>query len=92
MLLGLKLEDIDKRDRVSIWYLITAARIQYAKLWKQKEVPKLEDQILSWMNIIEMDKISRKLKLQNQKGFEKCWAKVKLYVEKSWAVGTYLSF
>lgn len=32
MLLGLKLEIIDRENRSSLWYLISAARIQYTSL------------------------------------------------------------
>lgn len=72
MFLGLKMESIDKKDRVSLRYLITAARIQYARFWKQTNLPKLENWIISWMNIVEMDKIARKLRMQNQQEFMNC--------------------
>lgn len=38
-LLGLNLEKIDYTDRISLWYLLTTARLQYAKYWKQEKVP-----------------------------------------------------
>lgn len=62
ILLGLKLESIDQENRVSLWYLLSAARIQYASFWKQKKIPKLENWITSLVNIIEMDKIIKKLR------------------------------
>lgn len=39
ILLGLKLETIDFKDRTALWYLLTAARIQYTiyKLLETKE-------------------------------------------------------
>lgn len=81
MLLGLKMEAIDQEDRVSLWYLLVAARIQYAKLWKRKIIPKKEDWTLSLLHIIEMDKLTKKLRMQDQKEFEECWYKVTLYIE-----------
>lgn len=33
-LLGLNLEKIDKQDRTALRYLLTAARIQYARYWR----------------------------------------------------------
>lgn len=55
------------KDWVALWYLITAGRIQYASLWKKEEIPKIEDWIISFnhiIEIIEMDKITRKLRQQ----------------------------
>lgn len=42
-LLGLRMRDINKKDRVSLWYLITAARQLYAKYWKSEKIPKLDE-------------------------------------------------
>lgn len=42
------------------------------------------------MNIIEMDKITKKIRLQSPMDFENCWHKVKLYIEKEWAESKYL--
>lgn len=90
-LLGLKMEDFDRKDRVSVWNLITVARLQYASLWKQKKIPTVESGILSWLDIIEMDKYTKKLRLQSQVDFQECWEKVKLYVERSWGIKRYLN-
>lgn len=36
VLLGLTLENIEISDRNAVWYLLTAARLQYAKYWKKE--------------------------------------------------------
>lgn len=62
MLLGLNLESITYNDRISFWYLLTATRLQYAKLWRQKQTPTIKDWIYSVRQIIEMDKLTRKVR------------------------------
>lgn len=84
MLLGLKLDEINVKDRTSMWYLLTAGRILYASLWKQEEAPNLERWIINLMNIIEMDKITRKLRMKDQSEFQNCWQKVKDYITNNW--------
>lgn len=88
MLLGLKLDEFN--IRVPLWYLLTAARIQYASLWKQRKIPKVENWLISLMNIIEMGKITRRLSLQDQQDFEDCWCKVIIYMENTLTVKRFL--
>lgn len=49
---------------MSLWYLTTAARIQYAKYWKQTQLPTVENWVVSIINIVEMDKITKRLREQ----------------------------
>lgn len=63
ILLGLKFEEIKPKDRVSLWYLTTAARIEYAKCWKQKQLPTVENWLISLINIVEMDRITKRIRL-----------------------------
>lgn len=86
ILLGLKLEEVNAKDRTSLWYLTTAARIQYAKFWKMKQIPSLENWITSLVNIVEMDRITKKLRMRPEKEFENDWSKVKKYFENNWAI------
>lgn len=85
-MLGLKFEEIEPENRVPLWYLTMAARVQYAKYWKQKQLPTVENRVVSLLNIIEMDKIVKRLRAQTQQEFENNWCKVKSYFENNWAV------
>lgn len=78
LLLGLKLENIDSKDRTALWYL-------HCKTVETKYKPKKEDWIVSFSQIIEMDKLTRRLRQQDQQEFLNCWNKVKLYMRKKWA-------
>lgn len=40
-LLGLRMEGIPTKDRTLLWYMLAAARIVYAKYWKNEEIPEL---------------------------------------------------
>lgn len=88
--LGLNLESLPKQDRISMWHLLTAARLQYAKLWKQKVVPSLENWIQSVIQMIKMDKLTWKIREQDPKGFIENWGKVKDYMEVRWNVKGFL--
>lgn len=91
MLIGLYFETIKSRDRISLWHLLTAARLQYAKLWKQREIPSTKDWIQSVIQMIEMDKLSRKAREQDSEGFKQNWDKVKEYIENRWKVQGFLT-
>lgn len=41
-LVGLNLETMLAKDRTLIWYTVSAARMVYAKDWKQDKVPEIE--------------------------------------------------
>lgn len=71
MLLGLNLESIPQ-TRPSLWYLLTADRLQYADLWRQREIPTMRNWKQSVIQIFEMDKLTRKLREQDSEQFEKC--------------------
>lgn len=64
-LIRLNLESLPTRDRSSFWYLVIAARLQYEKLWKQKEIPTASNWIKSVAQTIEMDKITRQVREQD---------------------------
>lgn len=66
LLLGLKFESIATNDRTSLWYLTTVARLHYAALWKKAHAPTLETWIISIINTTEMDKLTRKIRLQGE--------------------------
>lgn len=69
-LLELYLEKMDMQDRTIIWYLLTLARIQYAKYWRQEKIPTVDEWRQSIIQTMELDKISRKLKEQGLEKYE----------------------
>lgn len=64
--------------------MLTAARIIYAKYWKQNKVPKLTEWLDKLVFFTEMDKISKKLKEQVDTEYKREWCKLKNYLEKRW--------
>lgn len=77
MLIGLKLETLQPEDRTSFWYVLTAARVQYARLWRIKQIPTMENWLYSVIQIVEMDKLTREVKDQVPDEFKECWGKLK---------------
>lgn len=75
ILVGLYIEILAPEDRISFWYLLTVARIQYAKLWKQIEILTIENWLHSVIQIVEMDKLTRKIRNRSPEKFNKCWEK-----------------
>lgn len=55
-LLGLKMENIPTSDRTVLWYIILAARILYAKFWKDEATPELYEWKTKVIYISKMDK------------------------------------
>lgn len=60
--------------------MIVAARVVYAKYWKQKQIPKISEWDRKLLFYAEMDKITRKLREQNEIGFKEDWKKLKVYL------------
>lgn len=44
-LLGIDKREVPTEDRTLTWYMLTAARITYAKVWKQNKIPK----VIEWL-------------------------------------------
>lgn len=61
-----------------------AARILYAQCWKLQKIPEIEEWILKFEHLLEIDKITRKLKEENDEDFLRNWNKVNL--ENNWMV------
>lgn len=83
-LLGIDLREIDKEDRTLTWYSIVAARLTYAKYWKTEKIPKTSEWMEKLMYLAEMDKITKKLREQNDEKYKNDWIKLKKYTEKKW--------
>lgn len=77
MLLGLYLELIPSKKYL-LWYLLTTARIQFARIWRQKEIPTMSNWRQYIIQSIEMDKFTRKVREQKIEKFDECWEKVKI--------------
>lgn len=85
-LLRLGMEMTNSRDRVLLWYMITAARLIFAQHWKQEKIPETWHWIQKMMPMIEMDKLTRKSREQGADGFYEDWNKFKDYMEENWDV------
>uniref|UniRef100_A0A803T5W2 Reverse transcriptase domain-containing protein n=1 Tax=Anolis carolinensis TaxID=28377 RepID=A0A803T5W2_ANOCA len=64
-LLGMLNVENDKNKEILFNYLITAARITYAKDWKKKETPELSSWLNKVLDIMNMDKLTYLLKNNN---------------------------
>lgn len=74
-LLGMISDELNKTCGKLLFYLFTCARITYARYWKQKEIPSVEQWLIKVFEVAEMDKRA-------------CWTKDKTEeeVEKEWHV------
>lgn len=76
-LLGFRMSEIDKEDRVSLWYMLSAAWQLYAKKWKLADIPTLEEWRLLLLKYAELDKLVKKLDGKTNKNYIQSWGKVK---------------
>lgn len=83
-LLGIDMRQIDETDRTLVWYMLLAARTRYAKYWKLKKIPKMSKWLEKLLFFAEMEKITKKLREQNDEKFQKDWIKFKKYINKKW--------
>uniref|UniRef100_A0A803TGJ8 Reverse transcriptase domain-containing protein n=1 Tax=Anolis carolinensis TaxID=28377 RepID=A0A803TGJ8_ANOCA len=81
-LLGMPDFEMDISKDILFNYLVTAARIIYARNWKLKEVPRMEDWKLKILDIRNMDKLTQCLK-RNQSIPKKSadWTLLKEYLK-----------
>lgn len=83
-LLGIDLQQIDKADRMIIWYMIVAACVVYAKYWKQTRISSTTEWLNKLLFYAEMDKLTRKLREQNEVEYKEDWQKLEKYLTKRW--------
>lgn len=88
-LLGLRMFKIDKKDRTSLWYMITAARQLYAKYWEIVKVPTLDEWRQLILKYVELDKLLKKLDSKLNKEYLQDWEKIKLYFKSTENFGSY---
>lgn len=69
-LLGIDMKLIKEEDRTLTWYMLIAARIVLAKYWKLKKFPKTSEWLEKLVFLAEMDKITKKLRNQNDEKFQ----------------------
>lgn len=58
-LLGLKMEEFIKEDRVIICYAVAADRNSFAQKWRLAECPSAENWMVKLSNFMDMDKLTR---------------------------------
>uniref|UniRef100_A0A803SLC5 Reverse transcriptase domain-containing protein n=1 Tax=Anolis carolinensis TaxID=28377 RepID=A0A803SLC5_ANOCA len=63
-------------------YMVTAARICLAKVWKTKETPSKEDWTLKLLDIQNMDLLTQALKQDGTTGRETNWSQLSEYMKK----------
>lgn len=54
------MRQINESDHTLTWYMITAARILFAKYWKTSKIPKISEWLEKLVFCAEMDKITKK--------------------------------
>lgn len=82
-LLELNMKTINIIDRVPLRYMITAARILYAQFWKQEKILDTWEWIQNFLQLIKMDKLTRKLKGEYLMDFVLDCKKCKEYMGKN---------
>lgn len=80
-LLGLKTEDLKPCDRTLIWYMLAAARILFARYWKEERIPEIYGWKAKLIYIAEMDKLTKKLRGCSRVDFKE-WHKWTEYCKK----------
>lgn len=56
-------------DRTALWYTIVVARLLYAQCWKQEKIPEIGDWVQKMIHLVEMDKMTKKIKDQDSESF-----------------------
>lgn len=74
-LLGLRLEEIQKKDRTLVLYLLAAARILYAKYWESTEIPDIYEWKAKIIYMCEMDKLTKRLRDCLREEYRNEWVK-----------------
>lgn len=88
-LLGLRMFEIDKKDRVSLWYMITAVRQLYMKNWKTVKIPTIDEWRQLILKYAELDKLTKKLDGKTNKDYLQDWEKIKLYFKSTENFGSH---
>lgn len=59
------MELFPKNDRMILWYTIAAARILYVQMWRQSNIPTIENWILKVYSFLVMDNLMKYLRNLN---------------------------
>uniref|UniRef100_G1KWC4 Reverse transcriptase domain-containing protein n=1 Tax=Anolis carolinensis TaxID=28377 RepID=G1KWC4_ANOCA len=81
-LLGITDFPMDQNTEKLFTFMVTAARINLAKLWKTKEIPSKENWLLKLMDIKNMDLLTQYIKQDDAPRKETNWGPVKEYLDK----------
>lgn len=73
------MESVKAEDKVAMWYIILTARILNAQCWKVQEIPETKKWIFKLLHLIELDKMMRKLKEENEEAFLTSWKKIRIW-------------
>uniref|UniRef100_A0A670II65 Reverse transcriptase domain-containing protein n=1 Tax=Podarcis muralis TaxID=64176 RepID=A0A670II65_PODMU len=79
-LLGMMDKEIKKEDRTIFLYATTAARIMLAQYWKVETIPNIKDWQIRMVNYAELDKLTGKIRDQDEQKFLKNWSKFWKYI------------
>lgn len=80
-LLGMVGKEIKKEDKTLFLYATTAARIMLAQNWKLEVIPNISDWQVKMINYAELDRISGRLRDQDEQKFHDNWKKYLMYME-----------
>lgn len=78
-LLGLRLDEIDKSDRVLVWYMVVAACQLYTRCWETGNIPQIEEWKQPLLKYAKLDKLMKKLKGKTNMDYMEKWQKLNLY-------------
>lgn len=74
-------KEIKKEDKTLFLYATTAARIMLAQNWKLEVIPNISDWQVKMINYAELDRISGRLRDQDEQKFHDNWKKYLMYME-----------
>lgn len=79
-LLGIMGKEIKNEDKKIFLYATTAARIMLAQNWKIETIPNISDWQVKMINYAELDRLTGRIRDQDDQKFQKNWSKFWKYI------------
>lgn len=83
-LLGMVDVELERLCGKLIFNLLTCARIVFAKSWKCKQIPSIEQWLIKLLEVAEMDKMTSWMKDKDEEQTKKDWEIFYVYIRKEW--------
>lgn len=73
-------KEIKNEDKKIFLYATTAARIMLAQNWKIETIPNISDWQVKMINYAELDRLTGRIRDQDDQKFQKNWSKFWNYI------------